>query len=159
MNHPHFCLSDFFAPGIAPSLAISVPELTLVSIVAPSTTATFAVVSTASTDFKAVTTLSAVVYHLQQQLPLHLQLERFLTLSCASVSCTPLLPRTVEMVAIPSPSIPTNDWIAGKLLVVLTYFLFLNLNYYLNLNFLYLKARKLCSRHLEEYQWSQLAFI
>jgi hypothetical protein len=37
---------------------------------------------------------------------------------------TPLLPRTVEMVAIPSPSIPTNDWIAGKLLVVLTYFLF-----------------------------------
>jgi hypothetical protein len=28
------------------------------------------------------------------------------------------------MVAIPSPSIPTNDWIAGKLLVVLTYFLF-----------------------------------
>jgi hypothetical protein len=52
----------------------------LVSIVAPSTTATFAVVSTASTDTsKAVTTLS-VAGALQQQLPLHLQLERFLTL-------------------------------------------------------------------------------
>jgi hypothetical protein len=142
MNHPHFCLSDFFAPGIAPSLAISVPELTLVSIVAPSTTATFAVVSTASTDFKAVTTLSAVVYHLQQQLPLHLQLERFLTLSCASVSCTPLLPRTVEMVAIPSPSIPTNDWIAGKLLVVLTYFLFFKFELLFEFEFPVLESSK-----------------
>jgi hypothetical protein len=127
----------------------------LVSIVAPSTTATFAVVSTASDTSKAVTTLSAVVVYHLQQLPLHFATRAFSnTSSCASVSCTPLLPRTVEMVAI--PSIPMM--IAGKLLVVLTYF-FLNLNYYLNLNFLYLKARKLCSRHLEEYQWSQLAFI
>jgi hypothetical protein len=115
-----------FAPGIAPSLAISVPRNLLwfqLLLLLP----TFAVVSTASTDTsKAVTTLSAVV-----ALPFAAATAASFatrafsnTSSCASVSCTPLLPRTVEMVAIPSPSIPTNDWIAGKLLVVLTYFLF-----------------------------------
>jgi hypothetical protein len=51
------------------------------SIVAPSATATFAVVSTASTDpLKLSQRFAVVALPLQQQLPLHLQLERFLTL-------------------------------------------------------------------------------
>jgi hypothetical protein len=115
----------------------------LVSIVAPSTTATFAVVSTASTDTsKAVTTLSAVV-----ALPFAAATAASFatrafsnTSSCASVSYT-LLPRTVEMVAIPLLQ-STNDWIAGKLLVVLTYFLFFKFELLFEFEFPVLESSK-----------------